>query len=138
MPYSYEELDFRTRLKMYDSYLKVHYGIDSSNISRQSIRVQSRRRDITIIQIDFDSFSVYVDNATTVSAFKSVIDYKMSIKDIDWGMDSNQMVQLYPDKFIKSSLDSLGAFAPKVHFVRDTNELHKVLLNLYHNNQTTL
>ncbi|MCR5038645.1 MAG: toll/interleukin-1 receptor domain-containing protein [Bacteroidales bacterium] len=127
MPYSYEELDFRTRLRMYDSYLKAHYSIDSKNISRQNIRVQSRRRDMTIVRIDFDSVSVYVDNATTVSAFKSVIDYKMSIKDIDWGMDSSQMVQLYTDKFIKSSLDSLGAVAPHVHFVRDTNELKTIL-----------
>lgn len=130
MPYSYEELDFRTRLRMYDSYLKTHYGIDSTNISRQNIRVSSRRRDMTIVQIDFDSISVYVDNATTVSAFKSVIDYKMSIKDIDWGMDSSQMVQLYTDKFIKSSIDSLGAVASHVHFVRDTNELDGVLYGL--------
>lgn len=130
MPYSYEELDFRTRLRMYDSYLKTHYGIDSTNISRQNIRVPSRRRDMTIVQIDFDSISVYVDNATTVSAFKSVIDYKMSIKDIDWGMDSSQMVQLYTDKFIKSSIDSLGAVASHVHFVRDTNELDRVLNSL--------
>ena len=112
---------------MYDGYLKAHYGIDSTNISRQSIRVPSRRRDITIVRIDFDSVSVYVDNATTVSAFKSVIDYKMSIWDIDWGMDSSQMVQLYTDKFINSSLDSLGSVAPHVHFVRDTNELESIL-----------
>ncbi len=127
MPYSYDELDFRTRLDMYDHYLKTHYGIDSTHISRQNIRVPSRRRDMTIVRIDFDSISVYVDNATTVSAFKSVIDYKMGIKDIDWGMDSSQMVQLYTDKFIKSSLDSLGAVAPYVHFVRDTNELTSIL-----------
>lgn len=130
MPYSYEELDFRTRLRMYDSYLKAHYGIDSTKISRQNIRVPSRRRDMTIVRIDFDSISVYVDNATTVSAFKSVIDYKMSIKDIDWGMDGSQMVQLYTDKFIRSSLDSLGAVAPHVYFVRDTNELDRVLVNI--------
>lgn len=130
MPYSYEELDFRTRLRMYDSYLKVHYGIDSTNISRQNIRVPSRRRDMTVVRIDFESVSVYVDNATTVSAFKSVIDYKMNIKDIDWGMDNNQMVQLYTDKFIKSSIDSLGAVASHVHFVRDTNELDRVLNSL--------
>ena len=39
MPNNYDELDFRTRLIMYDSYLKKHYEIDSNSISRQNIRV---------------------------------------------------------------------------------------------------
>lgn len=127
MPNNYDELDFRTRLIMYDSYLKKHYEIDSNSISRQNIRVPSRRRDMTIVRIDFDSVSVYVDNATTVSAFKAVIDYKLSNKDIDWGQDSNQMVKYYTDEFIKCSMDSLGLVAKYVHFVRDTNELDSIL-----------
>lgn len=127
MPYTYEELDFRTRIRMYDTYLKFHYGIDSTSISRQSIRVPKRRRDMTIVRIDFDSVSFYVDNATTVSAFKAVVDYKLSNKDIDWGQDSSQMVQFYTNEFIKCSLDSLGAVAPYVHFIRDTNELSNVI-----------
>lgn len=130
MPYSYEELDFRERLRMYDTYLKEHYGIDSTSISRQTIRVPRHHRDMTVVQIDFDSFSVYVDNATTVSAFKAVIDYKLSIKDIDWGQNQDQMVQFYTDEFIKCSQDSLGAVAPFVHFVRSTNELDSILMDI--------
>ncbi len=130
MPYNYDELDFRTRLKMYDNYLKKHYGIDSTSISRRHIRVPRRRRDITIVQIDFDSTSVFVDNATTVSAFKSVIDYKMSVKDIDWGQDCDQMVRFYSNEFIKCAHDSLGSVSPYVHFIRDTNELDSIITNL--------
>lgn len=128
MPYSYEDLDFRTRLKKYSTHLKDNYGIDSTSVSRKNIRVQSRHRDMTIVQIDFDTFSVFVDNATTVSAFKAVIDYKLSIKDIDWGKNQDEMVQLYTDAFIKCSLDSMGAVAPYVHFVRSVNELDSILL----------
>lgn len=130
MPYTYEELDFGIRLGMYETYLKKYYGIDSASISRQNIRVPSRRRDMTIVRISFDSTFLYVDNATTVSAFKSVIDYKLNVKDIDWGQNQDQMVQMYTDEFIKCSLDSLGIVAPCVHFIRDTNELEKVMNNL--------
>ena len=130
MPYSYDELSFRTRLKKYSNHLISNYGIDSTSLSRKNISVQSRHRDMTIVQIDFDSFSVYVDNATTVSAFKSVIDYKLSNKDIDWGLNQDQMVQFYTDAFIQCSLDSLGAVAPCVHFIRNTREMDSVLIDI--------
>ena len=130
MPYSYEELNFPTRLKKYSNHLKTYYNIDSTCVSRQNIRVHSRHRDMTVVQIDFDSFSVYVDNATTVSAFKAVIDYKLSHKDIDWKENEDEMVQSYTNEFIQCSLDSLGPIAPCVHFIRSTSELDSVLLSI--------
>lgn len=130
MPYSYDELNFLTRLKKYSNHLETNYNVDSTCLSRKNIRVPSRHRDMTVVQIKFDSITVYVDNATTVSAFKAVIDYKLSNKDIDWGRNRDQMVQFYTDAFIQCSLDSLGAVASSVHFIRSTSEMDSVLTSI--------
>lgn len=129
MPYSYKELDSRFRIKKYGDYLRAHYAIDSTCVSRHNIQVPSRRRDMTIVRIDFDSIHVYVDNATTVSAFKAVIDYKLG-KDVDWGQDKDSMVRFYTNEFVNCSLDSLGSNASRVHFIRNISDLDRILLSI--------
>ena len=114
---------------MYDVYLKENYNIDSCSISTQNIYVPKRHRDMTVAKIDFDSFSVLVDNSSTVSAFKAVIDYKLNIKEIVEEY-KDTMVQRYSDAFIECSLDSLGKVAPYVHFIRSIHELDSVLIDI--------
>lgn len=132
MPYDSIELNHDVRRHKYDAFIMRHYEVDSFRV--ENINIPRRQRSSSVSKIFFKNtdIQIYKDEARTVSAFRSVIDYKLSSRNpVRVPREIRErFTQLYTDSFILYSQQKLGKYAKQVHFVRNTKELSAVLDSL--------
>lgn len=132
MPYDSLELDHKTRIQKYDDFMRHHY--DFLGYQNENIQIPQRHRisSVSKIMISDNNTPIYKDDARTVSAFKYVIDYKLSPQNpvpVPKHI-RERLTQLYTDSFITFTQRKLGELNRQVHFVRDTAEMGNILDSL--------
>lgn len=126
MPGKYDDLNNWKRDADYTGFIKRNYEVDS--IRKEIYKSEKRKRDYDISRLHIHNCKVpiYLDIATTASAFKYVIDYKIN-SDLYTDQSRDEMTIEYTKEFIKCTKDSLAHKGPLLHFVKDTLELKMVL-----------
>lgn len=132
MPYDSLELDNRVRSQKYDGFIQSHY--DSCHFITENVQIPNRPRASSVSRLILpdNTCPIYKDDARTVTAFRSVIKYKLSKKNPVPVPPRirEKFTQLYTDSFIVYAQQELGPLSSQVHFVRDTTELSTVLNRL--------
>ena len=132
MPYSALELSHRIRTKKYDEFINHHYEFIGYKI--ETIRIPNRHRESSVsrVQIAGCNTPIYIDDVRTVSAFRSVIRYKLSSRNpvpVPKAI-RERFTQQYTDSFIVFAQRELGRRNQQVHFVRNTTEMGHILDSL--------
>lgn len=133
MPRDSTELDAKARAQKYTQYLEQHYKFEDYKTENISIPNRFRGVSITKLNITDCPIPIYKDDARTIVAFKSVIDYKLSSKNpvrIRRDDPENFYTKLYTDSFIVYTQQLLPEYNPQIHFVKDTTEMGRVLDSL--------
>lgn len=132
MPYDSLELDNHVRLEKYDGFIQRHY--DSCHFETENVQIPNRPRASSVARLVMPNSPcpIYKDDVRTVTAFRSVIKYKLSPqnpKPVPQRIRET-LTQIYTDSFISFSRRELGDLSPQIHFVRDTTELGTILDSL--------
>lgn len=129
MPYDSLELNDSVRIEKYTSYINRHYPFEG--YETENVRIPGRHRGSSITKLLFSDrdLPIYKDDARTVTAFRSVIEYKLSDRNpVEVPKDVRErFTQDYTDSFIVFAEQELPQFKHQVHYVRGTSELAKVL-----------
>lgn len=114
---------------MYFNYIERNYVVDSLSKESYSSTIRKRNFDIMRLNLQQCDKPIYLDLVNMVSAFKYVIDYKVS-SELYVEQSRDEMVEEYTKEFIQCALDSLAHYGELLHFVKDTMELREALNDL--------
>ena len=132
MPYDSLELNDSVRSAKYTNYIRSHYPFEG--YETENIHIPTRYRASSITKIKFTDYDmpIYKDDARTVTAFRSVIEYKLSDKNpVDVPREiKEKFTQTYTDSFVVFAERELPDYHDQVHYVKDTTELGHILDSL--------
>lgn len=129
MPYDSLELNDSVRIEKYTSYIKRHYPFEG--YVTEDVKIPGRHRGSSITKMKFANLDlpIYKDDARTVTAFRSVIEYKLSSKNpVNVPQEIRErFTQTYTDSFVVFAEQELPQFKHQVHYVKDTTQLGQIL-----------
>lgn len=129
MPYNSLELNDSIRIHKYTDYIKRHYSFEGYVTENITIPGRPRAASVTKMLFTDHDIPIYKDDARTVTAFRSVIDYKLSDRNPVKvpQSDRERFTQTYTDSFVVFAERELPQYKSQVHYVKDTMELRKLL-----------
>lgn len=132
MPNDTLELNDSVRNQKYTSYIKRHYPFEG--YVTENINIPGRHRASSVTKMVFSDrdLPIYKDDARTVAAFRSVIDYKLSAKNPVKVPQSvrERFTQTYTDSFVVFAERELPQYKSQVHYIKDTMTLGRLLDHL--------